>query len=136
MPVVTPARTIVMDHEKDPKIKIREDVGDISTIEIFNNQVLAAIYIRPKKTSGGILLPGSTVDEDRYQSKIGLILKKGPSAFADPTGEWFAGADIKEDDWILFRPSEGWTVTINGVTCRVVDDTAVRGRVNHPDQIW
>jgi len=127
---------IAMLHEKDPKEVLLEQVGDTSKIEVFNMQVLVAVYIRPEKTKSGLFLSDRARDEDRYQSKVGLIIKKGPTAFVDKDGEWFSGLDIKEGDWIVFRPSDGWNVTVNGTLCRMLDDMSVRARIEHPDQVW
>ena len=129
-------KQLQMDHDGDPKQKLIDDVGDLSQIEIFNNQILAAVYIRPEKTKSGLYLSDKYRDEDKYQSKVGLILKKGPSAFVDDDGKWFSGLDIKEGDWIVFRPSDGWNVTINGTLCRMLDDMSIRARISHPDQVW
>ena len=129
-------KQLQMDHDGDPKQKLIDEVGDLSQIEIFNNQILAAVYIRPEKTKSGLYLSDKYRDEDKYQSKVGLILKKGPSAFVDDDGKWFSGLDIKEGDWIVFRPSDGWNVTINGTLCRMLDDMSIRARISHPDQVW
>lgn len=123
-------------HETDPRNVLFDAVGDLENFELFNTQVLVAVYIRPEKTKSGIFLSDKSRDEDRYQSKVGLILKKGPSAFIDPKGEWFGGADIDPGDWVVFRPSEGWNITVNGVLCRILDDTAVRARITSPDHVW
>lgn len=125
-----------MDHENDPAEEMKKSVGDLSSVEVFNNQVLVAVYIRPKKTKSGIYLTDKTTEEDRYQSKVGLVLKKGPVAFVDNTNNWFSGVDIEEGEWIVFRPSDGWAITVNNVLCRMLDDTAIRGRINTPDLVW
>jgi len=125
-----------MDHAKDPKETLLQEIGDISKMEVFNNQLLVAVYIRPQKTKSGIYLTDKTTEEDRFQSKVGLVLKKGPSAFDDSTGEWFSGMEIEEHDWIVFRPSDGWSITVNNVLCRMIDDVNIKGRVDHPDRVW
>lgn len=125
-----------MDHSVDPKTALLKQVGNIDTVEVFNNQLLVAVYIRPQKTKSGIYLTDATTEEDKFQSKVGLVLKKGPSAFNDITGEWFNGVDIQEGDWIVFRPSESWSVTVNHVLCRMIEDVNIKGRVDHPDRIW
>lgn len=127
---------MVMTHDVDPKNKLIEDLGSIEDFEIFNNQILCAVYIRPVKTRSGIYLPDSVVAEDQHQSKVGLVLKKGPNAFVDETNTWFSGVVINNNDWVVFRPSDGWSVTVNGVLCRILDDTNVRGRITQPDQVW
>jgi len=124
---------MTMEHEVDPKDKLLKEIGDLSQVEIFNNQILCAVYIRPKKTKSGIYLSDQTTDEDRYQSKVGLIVKMGPQAFVDETNSWFSDNEAKVGDWIVFRPSDSWSITINGVLCRILDDTNVRGRVPNPD---
>ena len=80
---------MVMDHEVDPKAKLLEQLGDTSNIEIFNNQILCAVYVRPQKTKSGIYLSDKTIDEDRFQGKVGLLIGMGPAAFQDDSGEWF-----------------------------------------------
>lgn len=125
-----------MKHDIEPKKEILEAVGDIKEVEIFNNQILVGIYIRPQKTASGIILTDQTVDEDRYQGKVGLVLKMGPEAFVDEAGKWFKNMKINVGDWIVFRPSDGWSVAFNGKACRILDDTAVRGRVKSPDIVW
>lgn len=125
-----------MDHEVDPKEKIINDVGDLSHVEIFNNQILVGVYLRPQKTKSGLYLTDKHVDEDRYQSKVGVLLKKGKSAFADDSGEWFDGDTFELGDWLVFRPSDGWNITVNGVLCRMMTDTQVRGRIHSPDKVW
>lgn len=125
-----------MEHEVNPVETLVKQAGDISNIEVFNNQLLVAVYVRPAKTKSGIYLTDKTTEEDRYQSKIGLVLKMGDSAFNDKSGEWFNGVRIEEGDWIIFRPSDGWSITVNGQLCRMIDDVNVKGRVDQPDRVW
>jgi len=125
-----------MAHTTDPKTDLLKEIGDISDVEVFNNQVLVAIYIRPEQTLGGIILTNNIREEDMWQGKIGLVLKKGPSAFVDDSKNWFNGVDVEVNDWVVFRPSDGWGLTVNGNMCRLLDDTVIRGRVNHPDTVF
>lgn len=124
----------VMKHEIEPKQALLDALGNIGGFEIFNNQILCAVYIKPEKTRSGLIIPDN--GEDRFQGKIALVVRKGPDAFRDNNGEWFNGIEVKEGDWVFFRSSDGWSVTLNGVLCRIVEDVNVRGRVQHPDSIW
>lgn len=126
---------MIMVHDVDPKEDLVSKVGNISQLEVFNSQVLCAVYVRPEKTKGGIYVTSQTRDEDKIQGKVGLILKKGPAAFIDD-GQWFTGTTFNELDWVVFRPSDGWSLTVNGVLCRMIEDINIRGRVQHPDQVW
>jgi hypothetical protein len=125
-----------MDHEIDPKQKLLDDLGDISQIEIFNNKLLVAVYIRPEKAKSGLYLPDQNREEDKFQSKVGLLVKKGNAAFEDDTGAWFKDIEINMHDWLVVRPSDAWSITINGVLCRIVEDALVQGRIPHPDAAW
>lgn len=125
-----------MEHSVSPERELLEKLGDTSKVDVFNNQVLVALYIRPQKTKSGIFLTENAVDEDRYQSKVGLVIKMGETAFQDPDRRWFRGMKIALNDWLVFRPSDGWALAVNGVPCRLVDDVNIKARIDHPDQIW
>ena len=125
-----------MDHSIDPKKEIIDRLGDLSGIELFNNQILCAVYVRPNKTKSGIYLSDKTVDEDRFQGKVGLLVAAGPEAFNDTSGQWFNDVNFNVHDWLVFRPSDGWSVTVNGVLCRIMSDTQVKARISSPDQVW
>ena len=127
---------MIMDHDVDPKEKLLSELGDLSQVEIFNNQVLVAVYIRPNKTKSGLYLSDKTTDEDRYQGKVGLLVGMGPAAFQDDNGQWFNNASFSMDDWLVFRPSDGWSITVNGVLCRMLSDTQVKMRIPTPDAAW
>lgn len=129
---------IAMLHEKDPKQVLLDKVGPVADrLNILNTQVLVAVYIRPEKTKGGIIWTDTTRDEDRHQSKVGLILKKGPTAFVEgEEKKWFGDITFNNHDWIVFRPSDGWPVTINGVLCRMIEDVSVKMQIPHPDDVY
>ena len=127
---------MVMAHDTDPKQAIINEIGDISGLTVLNNEVLVGVYLRPEKTKSGIYLTDQNRDEDRYQSKVGLVLKQGPDAFVDETHTYFKGANMGVGDWVWFRPSDGFSITVNKVLCRVFKDTDIRGTVPHPDFVW
>jgi len=124
-----------MSHEEDPKQKLLDQLGDISKIELFHNQVLLAVYLRPEKTKSGLILTADHLDEDKYQSKVGLLVKRGPLAF-EQDGNWFTGMTFQDHEWLIFRPSDGWSITVNGVLCRIFDDISIKGRAPHPDSVY
>lgn len=127
---------LAMDHSVDPKEKIMQEIGDISGFKLLNNQILLAVYIRPEKTKSGLYLSERYRDEDRFQSKVGLLVGHGPSAFKEESGEWFNNNEFKIGDWLVFRPSEGWNITVNGVLCKIMADTQIKGIADNPDRVW
>jgi hypothetical protein len=54
----------------------------------------------------------------------------------EETYSWFSDYEAKVGDWIVFRPSDSWSITVNGVLCRILEDMSVRGRVTAPDLVW
>jgi len=115
--------------------EIRESIGDISGLEIFHNQILVGIYMRGSKI-GNIFIPEKTQDEDKWQGKVGMVLKKGPLAFANDSTNDFKGQDVSEGDWLMYRVSDGYSVDINGVHCRLLEDVHIKGRVANPGDIY
>lgn len=135
---------VAMLHEKDPREVILDKTGSLEGVEVFGGDVLVAIYKRPEKTKSGLILVDDTRGEDVHQGKVGLILKMGPTCFLDEDGNKFR--DISVGDWVVFRPSDGWRVTLNTlrgnsskentVDARVVSDVSIRARVSDPDLIY
>ncbi len=125
-----------MKHDFDPRQTITDKVGDISKIQVTYSQVLIGIYMRPTKTASGIYLSDQTIDEDKYQGKVGLVLKKGPLAFKNTDAVDFHGFEVEEGDWVVIRPSDGWAISIHGQDCRMVSDAGIRMVVDAPDAIW
>ena len=136
--------SVAMSHDIDPRDDLVRRTGDLESVEVFGGDILVAIYKRPEKTKSGLILVDSTRSEDVHQGKVGLVLKMGPTAYLDEDGNRFR--DIKEGDWIVFRPSDGWRVTLNTlqgnyskdaiVDCRIVSDACVKMRVTDPDSIY
>ncbi len=129
---------MLMVHDDDPKQEVLDKIGDISGFTVFHTDVLVALYMRPEKTKSGLILTDRTREEDRWQGKAGLVIKMGNDAFKDPNGLWFTDAKIELHDWVWFRPSDGFPITLNSREgfCRVINDVNVRGTLPHPDMIW
>ena len=126
----------LMSHIEDPANEIRKRIGDISKIEVLHNQILVGVYIRPEKTKGGILLTSQTRDEDRYQGKAGLVLKKGPLAFVDDDNNKFHGQNVDVGDWVFYRVSDGFPLVFNGTLCRLLEEVHVKGKIPSPDVVF
>lgn len=73
-------RQFFSDYET-VKAHIMQAIGDLSGFEVIGDNVLCAVFCRPKITPGGIIMPDKEVKEDWWQHKAVLILKLGPSAF-------------------------------------------------------
>lgn len=129
-------RAVAMMHVADPADEIRSKVGSLEGVKVLGNYVLIGIYVRPEKTKGGIILTDKTKDEDRWQGKVGLVLKVGPMVGDEKSREWSGNEPIREGEWVVIRPSDGWQHTLNECDCRMVRDTDIKMRVASPDVIW
>lgn len=126
---------LTMLHEVDPREEALAKIGDLGNVDVFHNQVLVVTYVRPEKTRSGIILSDTTRKEDEYQGKVGLVVKKGPMAFVDDDRVQFHGQNVSVGDWITYRFSDGFPLEINGVHCRLLEDSHVRLRIASPDTI-
>ena len=134
----------------DPAEPLLAAAGDLSDYEVFHNLVLVATYIPPPKVMKGpngedvvFHEADNTQAENRFQGKVGLVLKCGPTAFHDDGVAKFGGMSIKPGDWVIYRPSDGHEMFIRdrrkfneGLSCRLIEDVFVRGRVNDPSLIY
>ncbi len=130
---------VAMLHEVDPKEEIISKLGDIlDGFEILNNEVLLVIYRRPKTTRGGIVLTDRVLDEDKYQGKVGLIVKVGPSCDF-PTVP--PNTPIGLHDWVMIKASDSFALDLLGpdnkeIPCRLVMDKFVRVKITNPGLVW
>ena len=137
--------TTHMLHAVDPRTDLQHKIGDIRHIRVLHNQVLVATYVRPERTSGGIILAQSTRKEDEYQGKVGLVIAKGPMAFRDDDRTQFHGQDVQVGEWISYRMSDGWQLIVKGKPsaenpkgeyhCRMLQDVDIKAVISSPDDV-
>ncbi len=134
----------------DPAAPLLAAAGDLSDYEVFHNLALVATYVPPPKiikrddgTDYVLHEADNTQAENRYQGKIGLVLKVGPTSFLDDSIAKFGGVKIQPGDWVIYRPSDGHELFIRdrrkfneGLSCRLIEDTFIRGRVTDPSLIY
>jgi hypothetical protein len=133
----------------DEKQLILDALGDISKVEIAQNEVLLATYRRPEKTAGGIVLPHQNLREDKYQGKVGLVVKIGSACRFeryDAKTNITYGIPIVLHDWVVVRTSDTWPLEINAhpnvsdptlfVWCRLVFDDQIRMKIPFPGMVW
>ena len=133
-------KRVLPAHESDTKQELFDKYKDIiDTIHIYGPSILVAVYRRPKKTKGGILIPDSNLDEDIYQGKVGLILKVGPFPIDEEDKMFFDCETPKVGDWVAFKVSEALTFGIleKEGDCRFLKDRrSILMKIPHPDLIW
>jgi len=127
---------MLMAHEDDPAKTITDKIGSLDDFTIFGNHVLIGIYERPNKTKSGVYLSDQTRNEDRYQGKAGLVLKKGPTAFVSDSNYDFKGQNAEVGEWVAIFVSDGRQIVINGQLCRLVEDQYIRLKMPAPDVVY
>lgn len=127
----------------DPEQALLDSLpAGLKHFEVFHNRVLVATYVRPETTKGNIILPDRTLAEDRFQGKIGLVIKLGPLAFKDDNIAKFGGITVAVGDWVMYRPSDGWEMFFvdengrDGTPCRLIEDSNILGRTADPALIY
>ena len=136
-------RAIAQAANSDPKQALIASAGPLTDYEVFHNLVLVATYV-PGEKIGSIIVPDKTLAENRFQGKMGLVLKCGPLAFKDDANVKFGGISIEPHDWVLFRPSDGIELFIkdhmglknDGLSCRLIEDSLIKARVTDPALIY
>jgi co-chaperonin GroES (HSP10) len=135
-------RQIAEESGSDPRGAVLRVVGDFSGLDIAAQRVLVAIYVRPEKTKGGIYRPDENLAEDRFQAKVGLVLKVGSLAFVDDTVNKFGGFRVDPGEWAIFNPSDGlemFKIADNGrdgTPIRWFADTSIVGKTDDPGRIY
>ena len=134
MPLLAAFRPV---HEEDPRQVIWREVGKLDGVEPLNQQVLVAIYVRPAtRTEGGVYLAETSVDEDRYTGRVGMVLKIGRRAFVDDGPVKFYDFRLEPGDWVMYRPSDGIGLQIGTRQCRIVPDVHFKIKLSHPDAVY
>lgn len=145
MAVISPAKLelISKGSASDPKQAIWDALGGaVDKLNPMGAWVLVATYIAPdhqvQMPGGGtrtLFIPSKSKDEDLYQGCVGLVLRKGKTAFVDDDLHLFHGQSVNVNDWVLFRFSSAWEIHLNGVSVRFVPDTEIKGTIEHPNLI-
>jgi co-chaperonin GroES (HSP10) len=103
---------------------------------VLHSQVLCMTFIQPARTAGGILIPDKSLEEDRFQAKLFLVIAMGPGAFKDDKIAQFHDVKVSVGDWVLARPSDGMEIFYNGNTLRLFQDVDLRLKVKNPKNYW
>lgn len=125
-----------MVHDVDPAKVLMEALGDLSAIDVYNDRILVAIYKRPEKTKGGVIIPGTAGprEEEKYQGKACLVVKLGPLVNIDQHKA--RGAPIEVGDWLMTFPTDGRNLDVNGVACRLLKEDIVHMKIASPDLVY
>jgi hypothetical protein len=128
---------------EDPRQTLIDAIGK-NNIDAYHPSfrlVLVATYVRSNMSKGGIILGGdNTLGENRFQGKVGLVLKLGPGCFEHPQ---FGGFKVEPGDWVHYRTSDAdefffvdEDTGLDGASVRLVDDTLIKAKVDDPQKVF
>jgi co-chaperonin GroES (HSP10) len=137
MAVNEPTRILEYSEGDDPRKIVFDAIGDglDNFPTLYRNEVLVVTAPTMTKSRGGIIFADKTKGEERFQGKIGLVIKLGEIAFNDP--DLWPDEHTRPDvgDWVLYRNADTTECAINGVSCRFISDGYVKGRVLTPNAV-
>jgi hypothetical protein len=144
-----PSAAIKQDPIDTKRKVILDKIGDVPGFELAQNELMVAIYRRDEMTPGGIIQVASTLKEDIYQGKVGLVVKISQNfdhRWTDPLTGATGGIPVKLHDWIMFKTSDTWSLEVNirpkildkkdFVVCRIVMPKCIRAVIDDPNMVW
>lgn len=128
-------------HDEDPAEKIYRQIGmkkpgELPGFRLHGNRVLVGVYERPDTLKSGIILTDKSRQEDQYQGKAALVLMLGHSAFKSDDHFNFGPDTVKVGDWISLWVSDGRSIIVNGMLCRVIRDQDINLKIPAPDAVY
>lgn len=129
-------RLVEISQAPDFKAAVMKALGDLSDYSVLAGNVLLATYVRPKVTTGGIIIPEKTQDEDRWQGTVGMVLKLGDGAFKYDGPYAYEGPVPKVGQYVMFHTSDTRELFINGISCRLIQSELIRIIVPDPKAIY
>lgn len=138
-----------LDNPEQQKTQILETLGDLDQYQLLDDECLIAVYAESNVLSRITDATGKTVElvgtdsrttESRYQGKVGLLVKIGPTAFTyHNNGQAYAGVRPEVGDWVVSHASDGREIWLRGidshapwVTCRRIKWDRIVMRVTDP----
>lgn len=137
-----------LETDEQQKEAIFKGLGDLDQFEILDEDVLLALYAPSNVAAAGrradgseykILMTQNNTAEARYQAKIGLVVKVGPSAFKyHQNGQPYEGTIPQKGDWVIFRIADGHEIFLKDpdapefVNCNRIHWSNIKMRVTNP----
>lgn len=116
----------------------------MSQVYVGTNNILVATYFPPEMTKlkgpGGksidFFVSSKTTDEAKWQSRVGLLIAKGPLAWKSDERVDFGGTDYEIGDWLCYDRQDGRQIAVNRVHCRRMKDVDVWGKTDNPFLVY
>lgn len=129
MAMISSAKVLELSEitDKDPTKKFIGAV-DLDGVTTHGENLLVITYIRPRKTSGGILRPDDNIKEDEFQGNVGLVVQVGDDFDDEQANELL-------HTWVVFGCNDGLRYRYDGVPLRIIPYNRVRQTVPDPFKV-
>lgn len=140
--MTAPKKEFKFSDQRDHAEEMMRLLGPLDDIHVHYGFVLVGMYIRTQIGTGVLEAAPQTQLEDRFQGKVGLVLKMGDLAFKSEPGRDFGNAQVQVGSWCLYRASDGLNLdlrTLDGMDvmhCKLLSDAEVLGTTVSPDRVW
>lgn len=127
------------------KNQIKEDIGiDLkifdkdAEIAKFKNirpagwSIAVRLYTSPGQTAGGIIIPSSSTDEEKYRNFVGLVVAMADGAYQDEVRYKNTGPWCKVGDWVYFPRHAGYQISFRGMPVYILNDDVISGVLEDP----
>jgi co-chaperonin GroES (HSP10) len=127
-------------HFDAERAAMLDDFSHLDNFQLPLNRILVAIWVRPEKSVGGIILPDKVRDEDVFQGVSGLVVKMGPHCYENTDNMDFKWSDADRcdvGDWVMFRRGDGVRVRIFGRECMLLEsERGIKMVLPRPDAVF
>jgi hypothetical protein len=133
-PVRPAGLALLCDEKRERDIAFQQIGKFLDGIDIAYNDILVAKYI-PEKI-GTLLASPETQREQRWQNKVGMVLKYGPTAKQD-------GFKYEVGDWVFYRSQDGCEIGVKNedapkpfTIALLLSPAHIIGKLANPDLLW
>lgn len=130
-PVLAHLRAVTGRQKATLKQLLKDPLAEEATV--LHSQVLVMGYVPPARTKSGLYLTDKTVEEDRFQGNVGLVIALGKGAFKDDNIAQFNGDSLQIGDWVMYVAADGVSLFVREVPCRLFSDTRILMKVRSPE---
>lgn len=109
--------------------------------KVLGDRVLVATYFPPSITAGGIHIPDRKAEEFRFTGIVGLVLKKGPTAFKYDGQYPYEGPEPDVGDWVKISMTNAREFFFggddrSGLSCRHVRSELIEAIIDSPASVY
>lgn len=138
-------KKLIAQREEDEEKVLREGYLNFKPPRACGYNVIVKLYLEegevqyirhPDGSQSLVQKPESIKDEEKWQTIVGRVVSRGPSAYKGQNGKYdLSGAWCDIGDWIMFSPYEATKFVYRGVKMYIMYDDRPKLVVEDPSYI-